>query len=309
MHTPRVLITGAGGFTGRNIKEGLQGEFDVTAVTHADLDLTDESMVRSFLANEKFDVIVHCALAGNARPTGTEDNGSTIAENNLRMFFHLVENLHSAAQLIYFGSGAEFNKQRSLHKVSERDLGESIPLDSYGFSKYVMARFTEKSDQITCLRVFGLYGQYEDYAYKFISNSIVKNILRQAITMNQNVIFDYLYIEDLLAIVKQLIRKKSIYRTMNVTPTDSIDLLRIARIVNEIGNYQSDVVVLNEGYNREYTGDNSRLVTEMGHNFLFTPYEVGIAKLYHYYESHADQLDLPLILQDPYLKFTQLRKY
>ena len=73
--------------------------------------------------------------------------------------------------------------------------------NDYGFSKYLISQYIEKSDNCVCLRLFGVFGKYEDYEYKFISNAIVKNLLQMPIRIRQNVYFDWLYINDLMKIV------------------------------------------------------------------------------------------------------------
>ena len=56
----RWLVTGAGGMLGRDLLDALGGR-DVTAYTHADLDITDVQAVQSALAERRPDVVVNCA--------------------------------------------------------------------------------------------------------------------------------------------------------------------------------------------------------------------------------------------------------
>jgi dTDP-4-dehydrorhamnose reductase len=45
----KVLVTGASGFIGRNLREGLSREFEVHAPVHAELELLDTAAVERFL--------------------------------------------------------------------------------------------------------------------------------------------------------------------------------------------------------------------------------------------------------------------
>lgn len=58
----KVLVTGAGGFVGRHLT-GLLSEagFEVAAVTHAKLDITDAEAVFRTLEADGPDIVVHCA--------------------------------------------------------------------------------------------------------------------------------------------------------------------------------------------------------------------------------------------------------
>ena len=74
---------------------------------------------------------------------------------------------------------------------------KSQPLDEYGFYKSITSKYIEKSQRIVQLRIFGAYGEYENYRFKFITNAIVK-IFETSIVINKNVYFDYIYIDDLV---------------------------------------------------------------------------------------------------------------
>jgi GDP-L-fucose synthase len=203
--------------------------------------------------------------------------------------------------MINLGSGAEYDKRNGCHKIPEDHFGVHVPADDYGYAKYVMSKYIEKTDNIICLRIFGLYGKDEDYTYKFISNAILKNLLGLPIVINQNARFDYLWLEDFCEIVRRFLEIKPEYAHYNITPTESVDLLSLAGMINAVSPAKSEIRVLNAGINIEYTGSNERIVKELG-GFNFTSYENGVKKLYAYYASRLKELDLDTIKKDPYLK-------
>ena len=301
-----VLITGAGGFVGRNLTEHLAGKYQVYPLRHHELDLLDADAVADFFAHNRIDVVVHCAAVGGSRLTRYDANSTDVVEKNLRMFVNLQRSLPKQAHMLHFGSGAEYSKPHYRSKMPETYFDAHVPNDAYGFSKYVISRLIEPQERVTCLRIFGLYGKYEDYRYKFISNSIVKNLLGLPIVINQNVVFDYLFVDDFVKIVDCFVEKRPTQRFYNITPSESVDLLTVSQLINQVSNFQSNTVVLNEGLNTEYSGDNTRILAELG-GYSFTPYAEGIAKLHRYYQAALDTLDTDTIWQDPYLQYCRPR--
>lgn len=303
-----ILITGAGGFVGKNLSESLDSKiYNITSLRRKDLDLLDASQVEKFFKKNYFDVVINCATVGGTRKTGYDINCTDIVKKNLQMFFNITRSIDETTHLINFGSGAEYNKRNSIVKKSEDEFDKRVPQDDYGYSKYVISKYIQKSKNITCLRIFGLYGKYEDYTFKFISNSIVKNLLNLPIVINQNVVFDYLYIDDLIKIIDKFIQKKPQNNILNVTPTKSIDLVTIIDIINEISNFKNEIIVLNEGLNKEYTGDNTKLLKNIN-KFEFTPYKKGITNAYKYYKNILNEIDVEAIKKDPYLKCCKVSK-
>lgn len=305
---------GARGFVGANLTEYLGKRYEVRPITRRDFDLLDWNAVEDFLTKEKPDVVINCTNQGGNRKIEAAGVRADVIGNNLKMFFAQERCLADGMKMINFGSGAEYNKSRDLRKVREDEFGTVIPADDYGYSKYVMEQYIRQRNlagaQGTIYNpiIFGLYGAHEDYSFKFISNAILKNMLGMPITINQNVVFDYLYIEDFLRIIEHIIENDCPYKEFNITPTESIDLVHIAELINDCGRYQSEIIVKNPGMNYQYTGDNSRLLANMGENAAFTTYRSGIEKLYQYYEEHRSELDMETIRQDSLMKLCKTRE-
>ena len=219
-----IFVTGASGFIGRNITEFFRDTATIIAPSHAQLDLLSQDAVNKFFKEREIDYVIHCAnIGGNRKCRDTID----IVEKNVRIFFNLVENSRYFDKFIHFGSGAEYDKSRPLTQITETSFGERIPIDSYGFSKFSISKFIENSENIVCLRLFGVFGKYEDFEYKFISNAILKNLLQLPIRIRQNVFFDWLYIDDLMRIIPYFFDNEPRYKIYNITPGKPIDLVTI----------------------------------------------------------------------------------
>jgi len=302
-----ILITGAGGFVGRNLSEFLRTRYKVFSAKKQELNLLDFKAVEEYIKSNKINFIIHCAASGGARTTNYDNDNFDVVDNNIRMFFNLERCLTPEMRMIHFGSGAEYDRPNWCHKMPEDYFDKNVPQDSYGYAKYIISKYIDKTDNITCFRILGLFGKYEDYRYKFISNAIIKNLLKMQIIINQNVFFDYLYIKDFLNIIDYFILNKPKHKHYNITPTNSIDLVSIAEIINQISSFKSEIIVKNPGLNNEYSGDNSRLLSDLT-NFEFTSYKDAISELYNYYKVHLHHMDIDAVKQDHFLKYCIAKK-
>jgi GDP-L-fucose synthase len=289
-----ILITGSSGYIGKNIVQSLRPQFTLLTPSHKELDLLSQSEVHQFFLRNDIDLVIHCANFGGTRKT-LETGG--VIEKNTRMFFNLAENQDHYTRLINLGSGAEYNKNRNLEKVIETEFGKEIPYDDYGFSKYIISKYIERTENMCCLRLFGIFGKYEDYEFKFISNAIVKNLLHLPITVRQNVNFSWLYIDDFLEILEYFLTHDPKYSTYNLTPSSPTDLVSIAQLINSLSDFKSEICVENDGLNLEYSGDNTRLIEEVG-DFPFTPMKSSIKNLIEYYSSILPAIDPEIIRKD-----------
>jgi GDP-L-fucose synthase len=292
----KILLTGGSGFIGRNILESwLVSRYTVFAPTHSELELMDEFAVKDYIKKNKIDVIIHTAAKPGHR-NAPDPKG--IFYTNTRIFFNLAVNADLFDKMIITGSGAIYDMRFYTPRMKEEYFGSHIPLDEHGFSKYVTGKYIEKSDRIIDLRIFGIFGKYEDYSIRFISNMICKALYGLPLTMKQDRFFDYLYVEDLFPVLDHFIKNKANFREYNVTPDKTLKLSEIADIVRKIsGRDDLPVIASSKGLGPEYSGDNSRLKKEMT-LINFSPIEDSIKKLYNWYGENIDNIDKNLLLID-----------
>ena len=291
----KILITGGSGFIGRNLFEYLSKKYDCFSPAHKELELLDENAVMLFLKANRFDVVIHSAGIPVSRKIKEPKN---VALGNLKMFFNIARNKDYFSKMIFLGSGSEYDLRCEISKVKESDFDKSVPADELGFSKYVCSKEIEKSDKMINLRLFGVFGKYEDYQIRFISNAICKAVCGLPITIKQNRYFSYLYIDDLCRVADHFIDHDAKHKIYNVVPEETADLLSIAGKVNEFSGKNLDIIVHTPGLGKEYTADNSLLVSEIG-DFKFTPLEEAIKKLYSWYEENKKNIDPGLLTYDP----------
>lgn len=276
-----ILITGSGGFIGKNLKEYLSGRYNLLTPRSFELNLCDSKAVAEYFAMHEIDFIIHCGSTGGAR--GIEDRDTTI-EDNLAMVENLLNSKREDVRMILFGSGAMYDKSRALHKVKESSIGENIPPDLYGKSKVLIADKVRGRKDVTCLNIFACYG-YGEKESRFPSYAINRSIMGLTIEINQNVVFDYLFVEDMVKIVEHFMKHTPEDNIINITPTESISLMEIAEIVNSIAPKPVEIIVKNPVMNNEYTGDNALLLKNFP-ELKFTSMREGLEKLYRYNEAN-----------------------
>ena len=301
----RMVVTGAGGFIGSNTVQYFQSldGYEAIGLTHGQLDLLDAVAVSQFFEGIQADIVVHCAnQGGNRKSRGTEQD---IVERNLRMFYNIERCVTPEMTFVNFGSGAQYDKMRALVQVKESEFDQKVPGDAYGYSKYVMSKYIRQQagkKRIYNPIVFGMYGPGEDCTYRFISNAIVKSILNLPIIINQDVVFDYLYIKDYLRILQAMIEGDWDLYEFNMTPSESISLKELAQLILEVSGSGQEIIVRNAGMNYEYTADNSKMLEALGQKFEFTSYRLAVEELYCYYKQHIDELDAESVRKDSYIR-------
>lgn len=276
----KILITGTNGFIGRNLKEYLETEpslYELYTPKRQELNLLNTNEVENYVNLHKFDVVIHSSVT------------LTSIEENLKMYFNFEKNSQNFGKMVCIGSGAEFDKRHYVPKMKENYFGRYIPekSDIYGYSKFIIAKdIIEKKKNIFNLRVFGIFGKYEDYRRRLISNNICRALCEKKVSINKNTFFDYMFVEDFCKITKMFININPKDNTYNVCTGSTVDFLTIAKIINEINGNKRDIVVEQSGINPEYSGDNSKFIKEFG-EVNFTNIKNSISLLYDWYKKKS----------------------
>jgi GDP-L-fucose synthase len=290
----RLLITGGSGFIGKNLVENLSSDFEILAPSSKVLDLTDELAVKTFMSANPVDVIIHSATTpGHRNAIAVPD----LVARNCRMFHNLARNEDKYKKFLYLGSGAVYDMRYYMPKMREDYYDQHVPVDPHGFSKYVISKYVEHNPKIIELRLFGVFGKYEDYSIRFISNAICKSIFGLPITIKQNRFFDYLFIDDLVKILCDLINSNTTDNIFNVTPDNSISLVQIAEIIKEVSNKDIEINISEKGLGLEYSGNNKKLYKELPQT-IFTPIKSAIENLYIWYNQNQELINKELLLID-----------
>lgn len=291
----KILLTGGRGFIGSNIVDSfLSQKYTILAPLRSELDLIDEDSVRDFFLRNSIDIVIHAA----AKPSHRNAKDPTdIFRTNSRMFFNIMRNSDRFAKAIITGSGAIYDMRHYQPKMKEEYFDSHVPIDEHGYNRYVCGKFIQLMDNVVDLRIFGIFGKYEEYAIRFISNAICKTLFDLPITIKQNRRFDYLYIDDLMPVLDYFVQNKWKYNEYNVTPDDTIDLYSIAEKIRDLSGKDLPIVIGQEGMGPEYSGDNARLKAEMP-GLHFTPIDEAVRRLYNWFLENRHLIDRNCLLED-----------
>lgn len=278
----KILILGSSGFIGKNLKEYLDKRYELTVPTHCMLDALDEKKIFETLRKGNYDVVINAL--------DVSDNRNNYFENRLRMFCNLEKHSDLYGKMVYFGSGAEYGRDQNLINVSEEQFDQAIPNDTYGFCLHQMSNYALRSDNIYNFRLFGIFGKYELWKSRFISNIICQGLHGLPITIKQNRVMDYLYIDDLCKIVDWAVNTNPQHHAYNAVSGNKYELIKLASIVNKMLDERVSINVVNNCFQNEYTASNHLLMSEIT-NFSVEPIDKSIEKLVEWYKMNIHLID------------------
>lgn len=290
-----ILLTGGSGFIGKNILESFLVErYNIIAPSSKELNLLDEKSVNNFFKKNKIDFVIHAACKPGHRNAKDPNN---IFYADMRMFLNLLQNSDRYKKMIVLSSGAIYDQRFEIKKAKEEDYKLHLPVDEHALFRRVSADYITQSDKIIELRIFGIFGPHEDYAIRFISNAICKSIFNLPITIKQNRSFDYLYVDDLMPILDFFLNNKASSHSYNVTPDETIELIEIAKKINNISGKKLPIEIKDKEMGLEYSGNNSKLKIEFK-DVYFTPIDKAINDLYSWYSSNSQLINKDLLKID-----------
>lgn len=297
MGAKKVLLTGGSGFIGRNIQESfLKDKYQIFSPRHHDLDLVDdESVRRYFLKHGPFDRVIHSAVKPGHR---NAKNRESLLVHNTRMFFNLERHRDLWEKMIVLGSGAIYGMNQPISKATEKNVGKNMPVDEHGLGKYILQKYIDSSKNILTLHIFSIFGKYEDYAIRFISNLLCKSLFDLPLTMRQDRLFDFLDVGDLMPVLDHFLESWPDKTAYNTTPDSMVSLKDTAFLIRDIAQKPHlPVICSKKGQGMDYGGDNTLLKREIP-SWKPTPLRDSIEKLYFWYQTHQNEIDRNVLLFD-----------
>ena len=259
----KVLVLGSNGFIGSSIVSSFQKKKKVYKILYPkreELNLLDFSSCEIFFKMNKPDIVINCAV---------EENN---VENTIRIFFNILSLRKFFGRMFNLGSGAEYNPQKYLPLMNEIYSKIDWPKKGYPFSKWLIGDYIDRLNDknILNLRLFGIYGSNENYYRRFITNNICRSICGLKISMNKDMKLDYLYINDFINLLEKLIFKKKFnFSTYNICSGKPYYLSEIAKLIIVKMNLNNEIVIKDQGFKLEYSGDPSRAIKEFGEFYFF----------------------------------------
>ena len=247
----KIAVLGAGGFLGSYITRFLVSKkYHVIPLTRKDFDLTDYTPVRKWLEQNKPDVVINCATAGGKQRIN--DMSLNDIQNNLSIFLNFYNNSSLFKKFINIGSGSEFDKKQNLDKVSEINIFNARPTDSYGYSKNLISRMCINNEKFYTLRLFGCFDISEPDFRLFAK---VKN--SNSIDIN-DMYFDYFSARDFCTVLDYYLNNNALFRDINCVYQEKYKLSDLVSKLISIHQLKTAVNIVGQNSNN-YTGDGYKL--------------------------------------------------
>lgn len=151
----RVLLTGGKGLVGRPLARHLASRHEVTALGHAELDVTDAAAVAGAVRQARPDAVVH--LAAWTDVDGCERDPERADRVNAEGTLNVAEACRAAgAQVLYVSTDYVFDGAR---EGTWKETDEVRPLSAYGRSKLAgEGHVRDRAPRWTIVRSQSIYG-------------------------------------------------------------------------------------------------------------------------------------------------------
>jgi nucleoside-diphosphate-sugar epimerase len=251
----KILITGGNGYIAKSLYNGLKDKYNITLITREDFDLIDSIATYNWFKDKKFDIIIHTAVVGGSR---LKPENTSVIDQNLQMYYNLLECKDKFTKFLHFGSGAEIHAQDT----------------PYGLSKHVIRQSILDKDNFYNLRIFAVFDENE-LDTRFIKSNIKKYINKEPIEIHQNKFMDFFYMKDLVMLVDYCILNNNIPKEINCIYNNVCTLEKIAMLINELDKHKVSIIKVDPNEGKGYYG---------GKDWLYLPFiglEQGIKEMYN----------------------------
>jgi GDP-L-fucose synthase len=252
-----VLITGATGSLGQQILNQLllDNNLSIYAPGHMVLDLLNYDKLLQYINDNHISYIINAAWRQNIYNQTTRDTKQYIYDN-LLMFENITLAGKGCQKIIHFGSGSEYDVDRDICNAQEGDIYARIPTQFGGFVKNIIAKRIDniRHPKSFNLKVFGVFGAFEEDR-RFIKNSLLSIVKDKPIVIYQNKWFDYIYIDDLIAVVKHILYTDVQPTNINCVYKEKYTLLDIAQIMLNATKSNTNIIINDQNMGLCYTGN------------------------------------------------------
>lgn len=208
----KILITGANGMLAKSVRERLKKGNELICTDVADLDITDQEAVLTFVERVKPEYIINCAAYTAV------DKAETAGEIVEKINADGPRNLAKAAKknnavLVHISTDYVFSGELDIEKDYKEDV-EKAPVTAYGITKlHGEEQIQDNTDKYYIFRTAWLYGD---------GNNFVRTMLNLGESRDEiSVVADQhgspTYAEDLANIIGEAIEKKIPYGIYHAT--------------------------------------------------------------------------------------------
>lgn len=250
----KILITGGNGYIAKSLYNSLKNTYEITTLTRNNFDLNHFKVLDSYLKHKYFDVVIHCAVSGGSR---LKEDTIGDMDNNLQMYYNLLNCRDKFGKLIHFGSGAEITQ----------------PETPYGLSKRIISKSISEQENFYNIRIFAVFDENE-LDTRFIKSNIKRYINKEPIVIHQDKFMDFFYMKDLISLVDYYIQNENPPKEIDCSYQQSYTLFDIANMINGLDTHKTQIIFNNGGMGEKYRGNSNTLLNYIG-------LEVGITNIYN----------------------------
>ena len=230
-----ILITGGNGYIAKALYDNLKHKHNITTLTRQNFDLCSYYATCEWFNERYFDVVLHTAIVGGNRLI---PDRPSVLDENLSMYFNLVNNKDHFGKLITFGSGSQYYLSDTPHGKSKAIINESV----------------EKNLNFYDLRIFGVFDQNE-MSTRFIKANILRYIKKEPMIIHTNKIMDFIYMEDLISTVEYYMTNTDLEKDINCCYEEKYTLKTIANMINSLDTHKVPIVTENKTHLEFYCGN------------------------------------------------------
>jgi len=256
----KILVTGGRGYVSRNIADKLRNVGHcVLSPFRQELDMTKLDDVKRYFDIHQPDAVVHSASTGGYRDkSDTHD----VLVANVSMFETLKQVITPNVPVVFYTSGADFDRRTSIHEVVESDVINRWPIDPYGLAKNLIVRriLQEHIKNIHILRIFAAFN-HDEIDARFITRSILNVKAGIPITIHQNREMDFLYMDDLFTVTDHLLSHVHGHQKhINMSYKTKVTLKDVATLICKYtSQLNPTIVVENDTIGPSYSGFGTKL--------------------------------------------------
>ena len=235
----KILIAGGTGFIGYHLTKKLKKNYHITIlsshkvkanrkienVIYIICDVTFKNKLQKILKRKKFDHVIN--LSGYVNHSNKKKTFLSHYDGckNLADIF-LKKPLKS---FIQFGSGLEYGRKKSPHKVSlNSNPNSNYARAKYLSSKYLMSLYKKRKFPAVILRLYQAYGP-NPTKNRLIPIIITKSLKNQKFNCTEGrQKRDFLYIDDLVRMTSKVIKSKKVKgKILNVGSGNRVSVRKI----------------------------------------------------------------------------------
>jgi len=250
----KILITGGNGYIAKSLYNSLKNSYEITTLTRNNFDLNHFKVLDSYLKHKYFDVVIHCAVSGGSR---LKEDTIGDMDNNLQMYYNLLNCKDRFGKLIHFGSGAEIIQSET----------------PYGLSKRVISKSISEQENFYNIRIFAVFDENE-LDTRFIKGNIKRYINKEPIVIHQDKLMDFFYMKDLVSLVDYYIQGENPPKEIDCSYQQSYSLFDIANMINNLDTHKVDITFNENKIGKKYCGNSNTLLNYIG-------LEEGIKEVYN----------------------------